>query len=122
KDYEFYYNRFSTMQKYLDEISNEPEVTLDKGWLKFFKLQFIQKKTKKHTVDPAAALRLEIFIAALQNICSKNSIDWEYAFGYAQRLGLDASKVDLLKIVAVEKLGRQAAWHVYDKVWEAITG
>ncbi|ETO35419.1 hypothetical protein RFI_01644, partial [Reticulomyxa filosa] len=49
-------------------------------------------------------------------------IDWEYAFGYAQRLGLDASEVDLLKIVAVEKLGRQAAWRVYDKVWEVTPG
>ncbi|ETN97645.1 hypothetical protein RFI_39884, partial [Reticulomyxa filosa] len=39
KDYEFYYNRFSTMQKYFDEISKQPEVTFDEGWLKFFKLQ-----------------------------------------------------------------------------------
>ncbi|ETO11558.1 hypothetical protein RFI_25818, partial [Reticulomyxa filosa] len=50
KDYEFYYNRFSTMQKYFNEISKEPDVTFDEGQLTFFKLQcsvLLYKKKKK---------------------------------------------------------------------------
>jgi hypothetical protein len=112
RDGQFYSDRFVAMQKYFDTMSKNPKIALDEDWLKFFKLQF----------DPAAALRLQIFQLALASICAKDSIDWEYSFGYAQRLGLDVSQVDLLKIVAVEKVGRNAAWRVYDKVWEVSPG
>jgi len=112
RDYTFYSNRFTALQKYYDVVSKEPKITLDVEWLKFFKLQY----------DPAAALRLQMFTRALQTICEKESIDWEYSFGYAQRLGLEGCEADLLKIVAVEKIGRDAAARVYEKVLEVTPG
>jgi len=100
------------MQKYFDTLSQNPKVALNEDWLKFFKLQY----------DAAADLRIQTFQSALQQICSNENIDWEYSFEYAQRLGIDTSEVDLLKIVAVESIGRDAAWRVYDKVWEVAPG
>jgi len=97
------------MQTYYDTVSKNPKVSLDDEWLKHFKLKY----------DAKEALRIQTFQSALQQICSNDSIDWEYSFSYAQRLGLDTSEVDLLKIVAVEKLGRDASWRVYDAVWES---
>jgi hypothetical protein len=93
KNYAYYADRYSQLQKYFDVVGKNQTVALDEEWLKFFKLQF----------DPAAVERMETFKAALESICKNESIDWEYAYGYAQRLGLDTSPVDLLKIVAVEK-------------------
>jgi len=112
RDYTFYSTRFVGMQKYYDTVSRNPKVSLDEAWLKFFKLQY----------DPAAVLRVEIFTKTLQSICKKESIDWEYAFGYAQRMGLESSEADLLKIVAIEKVGRDAAQRVYEKVLEVTPG
>jgi len=112
RDYTFYSQRFGGMQKYYDTVSRNPKVSLDDEWLKFFKLK----------ADPAAALRIQVFTKALATICTKNSIDWEYSFSYAQRMGLEASTADLLKIVAIEKVGRDAAHRVYEKVVEVTPG
>jgi len=112
RDAAFYSERFVGMQKYYDTVSRNPKVSLDNEWLKFFKLKY----------DPAAALRIEIFTKTLQSMCKKESIDWEYAFGYAQRMGLESSEADLLKIVAIEKVGRDAAARVYEKVVEVTPG
>jgi hypothetical protein len=112
RDYTFYSQRFGGMQKYYDTVSRNPKVSLDDEWLKFFKLK----------ADPAAALRIQVFTKTLESICTKNSIDWEYSFGYAQRMGLESSQADLLKIVAIEKVGRDAAHRVYEKVVEVTPG
>jgi hypothetical protein len=112
RDAAFYSERFVGMQKYYDTVTRNPKVSSDKEWLKFFKLKY----------DPAAALRIEIFTKTLQSVCKKESIDWEYAFDYAQRMGLESSQADLLKIVAIEKVGRDAAARVNEKVLEVTPG
>jgi hypothetical protein len=61
RDYTFYSQRFGGMQKYYDTVSRNPKVSLDDEWLKFFKLK----------ADPAAALRIQVFTKALENICTK---------------------------------------------------
>jgi hypothetical protein len=100
------------MQKYYETVSRNPKVSTDVEWLKFFKLQH----------DAAAVLRIELFTKTMQSICKKESIDWDYAFDFAQRMGVDASEAELLKIVAIEKVGRDAAARVNEKVLEVAPG
>lgn len=109
---QFYSDRFVALKNYFEVVPKNMDVSNCDEFLTFFKLKY----------DPKEALRLQTFTSALQTMCANDNIDWQYSFDYAQRLGLDLNEVDLLKIVAVERVGRDAAWRVYDKVWEVSPG
>jgi hypothetical protein len=107
KDVKFYKARFDQMLIWFNMMSDTEAVRMDEDWLKFFQLEF----------DAARAERRELFFTALEAQCEKDGINWESALKTAQRLGCDLQEVEMLKVVAIEKVGRDARAKIHTDVY-----
>jgi len=59
----------------------------------------------------------KIFFAALKATCEDGQVDWNNARWRAQEIGLDMDEVEMLKVVAVEKVGESATQRIRDQVY-----
>lgn len=107
KNPDYYTSRFTTMRTYFRVMTPVQAVSTSEYFLKFWNLQY----------DATRAANREIFFAALQKTCEKSNIDWNTAKWRAEIIGLDLDEVEMLKIVAVEKVGGAATQKIRDQVY-----
>jgi len=95
---EFYKERMKQIHNYFETVTVSREVTESDKFLEFFKLQS----------DDEAEFLDGIFFDALQSMCEEMNINWNAACSRAERVGIEMDKVEMLKVVAIEKLGKDA--------------
>eukprot|EP01084_Bolivina_argentea_P016088 30149_1 len=95
---EFYKERMKSIHEYFETIVISSDVTESNIFLEYFGLQY----------DGQAEFLREIFFDALQNMCESMNINWTSAQKRAERIGIDLDESEMLKIVAIEKLGKGA--------------
>lgn len=95
---EFYKERMKSIHEYFETVTVSQDVTESDTFLDFFNLKYNEKDEYLRG----------IFFDALQNMCESMNINWNAAQKRAERVGIDLSQVDMLKVVAIEKLGKEA--------------
>ena len=95
---EFYKERMKQIHEYFETIVTSEDVTASDCFLENFNLKYNAKKE---------FLR-GIFFDALQQMCESTNINWNAAQKRAEKVGVDLSEVEMLKVVAIEKLGKSA--------------
>jgi len=95
---EFYKERMKQIHTYFETITVSREVTESEVFLQQFELQ----------TDEEAEFLNGIFFEALQSMCEDMNINWNSAKSRAERVGIDLDAVEMLKVVAIEKLGKEA--------------
>jgi len=106
KDKNYYKQRYQQIRQYYINISKSNEVTNSDDFLVFFRLK----------EDDKLAAFNEVFFSALEAVCEQSGISWESCKRKAERLGLDVEPVEMLKVVAVAKIGRDASYRVRQEV------
>jgi len=107
KNPEYYTNRYVMMRNYFRAINPVQFVTTNDYFLTEWNLKY--DKTREDS--------RQIFFAALQSTCEDGQVNWNEARWRAQILGLDMDEVEMLKVVAVEKVGEAATQKIRDQVY-----
>jgi len=107
KNPEYYRNRFITMRTYFKTMSPVQIVSISDYFLTEWNLKYDKNREASRV----------IFFAALQSTCEDGQVNWNEARWRAQTLGLDMDEVEMLKVVAVEKVGEAATQKIRDQVY-----
>jgi len=96
KNDEYYRARYTSMDTYFKTITDVDAVSLNDKFLEYWSLQY----------DPARADRLDIFMSAAEGLCGAKHVNFQRAQRNAERLGFDLDECEMLKVIAVESVGR----------------
>jgi len=106
KNNEYYKQRYQQIRNYYITISKSNDVTNSDEFLVFFRLK----------EDEQLNAFKDTFFASLQAVCDQSGISYESCKRKAERLGLDVEPVEMLKVVAVAQIGRDASYRVRQEV------
>jgi len=95
---DFYKERMKAIHNYFEQVIISNDVTESDIFLDYFGLKY----------DPKAEFLQGIFFDAIQNMCEDMNINWNAAQKRAEKVGVDMSQSEILKVVAIEKLGKDA--------------
>lgn len=102
----YYRQRFDTMREYFTSVTVVDKVFSSDKFLMFFNLKFDEKR----------ANMLDIFMSSLQSLCEDQNINWQEAVDTANRLGFTLDEAEMLKVVAVAKVGEIATNKLRDAI------